>query len=426
MQGGPSSISALTVTVTASSQQGQPLHLHDLDWQVNPVVRDGDRVSIESVECALVGTQVCLTNGGCFLNPPQGGAPEPKAPLNMQVNVSAHQLDDEEQQQSALAVSGPPGVADTAALESVAKTAVDAGHIHIAETLALFGEKFDVEQELKAMLGNADGRKGSVLGVAAQVKDIVGQAAEHLRGRLRSVRDVLGDGDKHTLVGEANSWFVELMRDRHDHSVVIIAKELNIYFVDLSGCDFVTGDLLQGLISTCTRVEDENNLLAIHIKDTPAVAANTNTTPQQTGMLVHLLAKLPETRTVPEVVEGLVKTSHLNLSKLGWEEGAFPISELTNLLLQPLSSAWKCLHSLDISDNRLGPEGGKAIAASVAENTTLTSVSRCLFFRFAVLTSPDLFFSSFSFCIGSSMHRTMAWALRVPNLLEACWSTTAR
>jgi hypothetical protein len=352
----------------------------------------------------------------------------------MQVNVSEHQLNDEEQQQSASTVSGPPGVADTAALASVAKTAVDAGHVHIAETLALFGDKFNVEQELKAMLGNADGRKASILGVAAQVMDTVGQAAEILRDRSRSARDVLGDGDEHALVGEANSWFVELMRDRHDVSVIIIAKELNIYFVDLSGCSFVTSDLLQGLISTCTRVEDENNLLAIHIKDTPAVAAgakalwkreDTNTAPQQAGMLVYLLAKLPEPRTVPEVLEGLVKTKHLNLSKLGWEEGAFPMSELTHLLLRPLSSAWKCLNSLDISENRLGVEGWDCFCACIAENSTLTSVRSvfCLFFLlFLLFLLLILLYLLFLFRVCSSMfHPTPLMVKLAPRPSGTCF-----
>jgi hypothetical protein len=232
MQGGPLAFSTMTVTMPNSPEIGHPMRLPDLTWLINPVLRDGEIVVIESVECALVGTEVMLSNGGCFLNPQQDGTSEKRNPL---LEASAHQLDDEERQQSALSVLDRPASTDTA-LTSVAKAAVEAGHVHIAETLVLFGEDFDaLERELRSMLGNIDGRQASMLGAASQVKDFGDkEAADMLRDRLRTMQGVVGGADKHKLVAEANKWFVELMRDKHYHGVAIITRELNISSIDLS------------------------------------------------------------------------------------------------------------------------------------------------------------------------------------------------
>ena len=64
-----------------------------------------------------------------------------------------------------------------------------------------------------------------------------------------------------------------------------------------------------------------------------------------------------------------------------------------------------------------------AFCAGVAASPSLLSVSTTFRHALAVSISHS---SLLSHHVRSSMHRTMAWALRVPNLSELCWSTTAR
>ena len=383
----------MTITITnhdvqpdshhqGKSDEGHTLRIHDVNWLINPVLRrDGDRITIKSVKFAVVGTEVQLSNGGCFLNPPRDETEE------LDTTVTRHDLNDEEQQlQHVSAVSGAPVPTDSA-LASVARTAVEAGHVRIAKTLALFGDTIDVDAELREKLGTAQGRQASVLGAASQVSDF--DKADRFRDRLKLThrigRDVVDNAD--LLKEETMTWLVELARDKHHHiSVAVITETLKVSMIDLSGKDFVNVDLLIHLIKEC---ESSPQLLAIHIKGTPAersgadalwkrdITANAQQLP---CVLANLLSKMPDSRTASEVVNGLVEMHHLNLSNLGWkekkgqEEGGFPMSELTALLLQPAPSKWKCLRSLDVSGNRLGFKRADELFRAIKENATLTKV----------------------------------------------------
>ena len=223
-----------------------------------------------------------------------------------------------------------------------------------------------------------------MLGAASQVKDFDDKAAaDTLRDRVRKTQGVVGDADKHKLVAEANNWFVELMRDKHYDGVAIITRELNISSIDLSGSDSVNVELLLTLITACASLDEnkfEKDLLAVLIKNTPAAASGaealwkkdiTADTQPAPCVLAHLLLKMPESRTVSEVVDGLLETNHLNVSNLSWDEGHFPMLELTSVLQQQPSSKWKCLRSLDVSGNNLGAKGAVALAGALKSNSTV-------------------------------------------------------
>jgi Ran GTPase-activating protein (RanGAP) involved in mRNA processing and transport len=79
------------------------------------------------------------------------------------------------------------------------------------------------------------------------------------------------------------------------------------------------------------------------------------------------------------------------------------------------------LQRLNVSSNDLGPEGGKAIAASIAKNSTITSVSPLFSLFFLLFHCSNYSYSYLSFPLCSSMLIQTPWALLLLRPSEACF-----